>query len=85
MSFSPVLSAKEVQAAEQHHVETPLVGIEKELLGLEPLSRTATFLVAVLSVDRIAQALGKGTQFKELVVVGLAFVTSRDTGIDAGN
>lgn len=80
--FGHALAAEAVEAPEQHHVEAALVGIGEELLELRPLSAAAAFLVAVLLIDGVAQPLGKGAQFAQLVVVRLAFVFGRDAGVD---
>ena len=80
--FGHALAAEAVEAPEQHHVEAPLVGIEKQLLKRGALGGTAAFLVAVLLIDGVAQPLGKGPQLVELVVVGLALVAGADAGVE---
>lgn len=82
--FAYPFPAEAVQAPEQHHVETPLVGVEKELLELRPFGRAAAFLVAVLLINEVAQPLGEGAQFEELVIIGLALIAGGDAGIDGG-
>ena len=43
------------------------------------------FQAIVTLMYRVAQPLGKGPQFAEFVLVSLAFVFGRDTGVDGSS
>lgn len=54
--FGHAFATEAVEAPKQHHIEAPLVSIDRELLELRPLTAAPALLVAVLLIAGCSQA-----------------------------